>query len=1144
MARTVQRTYLFADLRDYTAFVQAQGDAAATRLIRGFRRIVREAISRHRGAEIHTEGDSFYVVFPTPASAVRAAMAMQRGCRAHNDARPDRLIRAGIGINTGEAVVLDHGYVGSAVIVAARLASQAPAGTIVVTDTVRAMMRTGRPATLRDLGPWTLKGIEDPVHVHEVELLGAPSSFGVLALPALLRPTPSTPSAGVLVCPSIVGRQRELADLDEHLKATARGEPRPVLLVGDAGVGKSRLTREVAERAAARRFAVLAGRAHGKGSLPYEAIVAALRPYIRARGPEILRRSLGPLAAELLRLAPEIRLDATVPNVGDVERRDRFYRAVQLVLEEAAAQRPVLLVVEDLHEADAGTRDVLTYLVANGRAGVCTILTCRSEAIASDADRRELLGELDHDRRLARIDVRPLDKAGVTEMARLMLPNATTDLAVAVHERSGGVPFYVEELLKTAVDRGTLDRNELPRGIRDAVNLRVERLSQSRGPGIARQLELIALAGVPLSYDVLARLDGRHEETVGADLAAAVDAQLLERAATQRPIYQFRHPLTRDAIAARVSPERRSDLHRHIAESLEREGASPSAFLAHQFAAAGVGQKAVAHGLAAARSALDSGAYAAAISALEKAEGCTASSEERAEVLEFLGRALHAAGRVEEAEAVLQRARQEALGRGDLASAARIDIAIARAARALGRRNDAERSLANAMPVLVGRDRADALIVASEIAWAVNDTPRAMSLAQEAHDLATAAGDRSLAVKALTALGSAAARERRAGASETLERAIAAAGTGLPAEATAAWFELSRTHLLRGDFDAAAGAARSGLAIAREHGLEVLQARLLAQLTTIHINHGEYARARETAEQAVALARAGTLAADAARISLGHVLANQAEFEAALGIFDELAHRARGWDVDRQITYHAFHAQALLGARRLAAADRAARQAITLTLANPGMGMTGFLNAAAVVEARRDLTAARELATTFERYFAGRSTGPIEAVRLEIAAVVEWCARRPAAVAFIRAAEAYEGIGAHVHALYRRASAAIGQVESGQQRAEARRELHALRARLRERGALRYSALIDDALKRPRARQRSRPLLSRSDLRVAVLLARGASDARIARDIGVAQSEATRRRRSVLRALGVESSSQVASWAIARVPLRRGATPR
>ncbi len=69
MPRTAVRTYLFADLRDYTAFVEARGDAAATRLIRGFRQIVREAIGQHRGAEIHTEGDSFYVVFETPGNA-------------------------------------------------------------------------------------------------------------------------------------------------------------------------------------------------------------------------------------------------------------------------------------------------------------------------------------------------------------------------------------------------------------------------------------------------------------------------------------------------------------------------------------------------------------------------------------------------------------------------------------------------------------------------------------------------------------------------------------------------------------------------------------------------------------------------------------------------------------------------------------------------------------------------------------------------------------------------------------------------------------------------------------------------------------------------------------------------------------------
>ena len=141
MPHGVIRSYLFADLREYTVFVETQGDAAAVRLLRAYRALVRAEVVSRKGAEIKTEGDSFYVVFRTPGDAVRCAMGIVRRALTHNKRHADLALRIGIGINSGEAVELGRGYVGSAVILAARLAQQAEGGRILVTDTVRALLR-------------------------------------------------------------------------------------------------------------------------------------------------------------------------------------------------------------------------------------------------------------------------------------------------------------------------------------------------------------------------------------------------------------------------------------------------------------------------------------------------------------------------------------------------------------------------------------------------------------------------------------------------------------------------------------------------------------------------------------------------------------------------------------------------------------------------------------------------------------------------------------------------------------------------------------------------------------------------------------------------------------------------------------------
>lgn len=164
---SLARGFLFADLRGYSAFVERYGDQAGADLIRTYRDLVRAAVAEFRGAEIRTEGDSFYVAFESPSAAVRCGLAVLQAAAA--SVGPDgRAVRVGIGIHAGETVQTDEGYVGSAVNIAARVCAAAGAGELLVTDAVRALTHTYLRVAFQGRGRHRLKGIREPVALYRV----------------------------------------------------------------------------------------------------------------------------------------------------------------------------------------------------------------------------------------------------------------------------------------------------------------------------------------------------------------------------------------------------------------------------------------------------------------------------------------------------------------------------------------------------------------------------------------------------------------------------------------------------------------------------------------------------------------------------------------------------------------------------------------------------------------------------------------------------------------------------------------------------------------------------------------------------------------------------------------------------------------
>ena len=197
---SITRGFLFADLRGYTGFVESHGAAAAASLLTRYRALAREAIGRFGGAEIKTEGDSFYVVFGSVSGAVRCGLALVAEAAAASAEHPEEPIRVGVGIHAGETVELDDGYVGSAVNIAARLCAQAGPGQVIVSGTVRALTRTLLPVTFKPRGRRELKGISEPIELFAV----VPAGPGIDAWAHLGRRRVSRPARRAIVAAGVL----------------------------------------------------------------------------------------------------------------------------------------------------------------------------------------------------------------------------------------------------------------------------------------------------------------------------------------------------------------------------------------------------------------------------------------------------------------------------------------------------------------------------------------------------------------------------------------------------------------------------------------------------------------------------------------------------------------------------------------------------------------------------------------------------------------------------------------------------------------------------------------------------------------------------------------------------------------------------
>ncbi|HYX11088.1 MAG TPA: AAA family ATPase, partial [Candidatus Acidoferrum sp.] len=318
-----------------------------------------------------------------------------------------------------------------------------------------------------------------------------------------------------------VGRDAAFVRLAPALEAASDGVATTVLLEGLGGVGVSRFVAELGRRVAGLDdpFAVIRGRAFRPGfDEPYGAIIRALRPLFQAVDDAELARLAGPAAEDVVRLFPETagRLSAAGalpdrPTTTALERRQgRVLEGLLGVVGRLSERQPVLLVIEDLHDADAGSRAFVAFMSRIRRAQrVCLIGTWQQDEITRDHPLERTLRDMPgaHEHGPARISVPPLERAELAELVQSIEGERPTASAlVLVADRSRGLPLIAEELLAA---RRELSDATMIGSFADIVIARLARY----GPECRRILRLLALAGRPIDRDELAATAAAFELT-------------------------------------------------------------------------------------------------------------------------------------------------------------------------------------------------------------------------------------------------------------------------------------------------------------------------------------------------------------------------------------------------------------------------------------------------------------------------------------------------------------------------------------------------------------------------------------------------------------------------------------------------------
>jgi class 3 adenylate cyclase/tetratricopeptide (TPR) repeat protein len=606
-----QVTVLFADVKGSLELAGQVDPEEWHRIMDSFFSILTQGVHRFEGTINQYTGDGVMALFGAPIAhedhaqrACYAALHLGDELRRYaDDLRVRRSLNFSVrmGLNSGEVVVgkigddlrMDYTAYGQTVGIAARVQQ------IAAPDRAYLTGATARLAEgffdLRDLGWAEVKGTPEPIHVFELVGIGRMRTrFEVSRARGLTR---------------FVGRRSELATLETALDRAREGDSQLVGIVGEPGVGKSRLCYEFAERCRARGIEVYEGRCLGQGSMvPYLPVLQIFRAYFRLGDDERDRTARDKVAGRLLQLGEQFREavpvlfdllgiadpEAPTPRVGIEIRQRQLLEIARRLYASEAERRPVVTILEDLHWADSASEALISALF-DAMHGTRTMVVVNF--------RPEYQAPWMNHSFYESMPLRPLGREDSTQLLRELLgtDESTGELLGLVHEKSRGNPFFIEEIVQELVETGVLQGRvgayvlagelgelRVPNSVQAVLAARIDRLADLD----KRVLQTAAVIGKQFTETLMDTVLEEPHSEVAAALGSLIRAEFVHQDALYPTAhYSFKHPLTQEVAYGSVLNENRGRIHAKVAARMgEVYGDNPgehAALIAHHWEAAG-----------------------------------------------------------------------------------------------------------------------------------------------------------------------------------------------------------------------------------------------------------------------------------------------------------------------------------------------------------------------------------------------------------------------------------------------------------------------------------------------------------------------------------------------------------------------------
>ena len=584
-----QVTVLFADLKDSTRLIEGLDPEAARQLLDPALHLMMDAVHRFEGTVNQVLGDGIMALFGAPIAhedyalrACYAALAMQATLRRYSDdvRRTQGLtLQTRVGLNSGEVVVrtisndlhMDYSAVGQTVHLAARMEQLATPGTILLTTATLRLVEG--LVQVQPLGPMPVKGLTEPVEAYE--LLGAS---------ALRRRLQVATARGLT---RFVGRQHELDTLSQALEQARTGHGQVVVLVGEAGVGKSRLVYEVVHSRWTQDWLVLESASVSYGqATAYCPVIDLLKRYARVEDGDDTRTIRARVTGQVLTLDAALQealpallglLDALPEDspflrLDPPQRRQRTLDALKRLLLRESQEQPLLLVFEDLHWIDTETQALLDSLVES-------LPTVRLLLLVNY--RPEYQHGWGSKTYYTQVRLDPLPPASADALLQALLGDdpSLAPLKRLLIARTEGNPFFLEESVRTLVETGVLvgapgayrlaqalPAMQVPATVQAVLAARIDRLP----PEEKHLLQTAAVIGTEVPFTLLQAIAELSEEALHRGLAHLQAAEFLyETRLFPERDFTFKHALTHEVAYGSLLLERRRVLHGRIVEALE-----------------------------------------------------------------------------------------------------------------------------------------------------------------------------------------------------------------------------------------------------------------------------------------------------------------------------------------------------------------------------------------------------------------------------------------------------------------------------------------------------------------------------------------------------------------------------------------------